>query len=371
MGIFRLLLALSVIADHTTAIFGASLFPGGIAVQMFFMISGFYMALVLDGRYATNKQGLLLFYSNRALRLYPAFLAVTLGLWAEFLVTWAILQRPPMTGWIPSYEAMSWSTKLPLIFTNWFMIGTDIFSSMYFSPERGAVFMLPDFPPQTINAGMTWMHGFRTIGPAWSIGTEIWFYLLAPWLVRMRWPLLALLTAGSFACRYGIEHELGHYPYFFFPAQLLFFLAGIASYRLYRGWVSSSKAAAWHMSLVWINALMVLLYPWYAAWMPAALPYLWFGLSLPFMFKATQSIRWDRMVGDLSYPVYLVHLWVWGLLSRLVNDAQGWMVAAGSILLGLAIVHLVEKPFERLRRKRVAQASDSGARLPARHSSAA
>ena len=49
MGVFRLLLAFCVISTHTSGIMGVSMMSGEMAVQVFFMISGFYLALVLDG----------------------------------------------------------------------------------------------------------------------------------------------------------------------------------------------------------------------------------------------------------------------------------------------------------------------------------
>lgn len=51
MGLIRILLAISVIASHSDALFGFNFVGGGLAVQAFFMISGFYMALILSGKY--------------------------------------------------------------------------------------------------------------------------------------------------------------------------------------------------------------------------------------------------------------------------------------------------------------------------------
>lgn len=364
MGVFRLLLALSVIADHTSHILGTELYPGNVAVQIFFMISGFYMAMVLDGRYTLDRKGLKLFYTNRALRLYPAYLAVALIIWAQFFVVWAILRHPPMTNWIIPYETMPWTTKILSILTNWLLIGTDIFSNMFYSSEQGAVFMFPSDPPLMTEAGMTWMQTYRTIGPAWSIGTEIWFYLLAPFLVRIRWPFLVAIAAASLACRLWIADGLGRYPYFFFPAQLLFFIAGICCYRIYRRWIEPSGRQPWQRWIVWANWALVIVYPWCASWLPGPVHYLVIGLSLPCLFASTKHSRWDRFVGDLSYPVYLVHLFMWSNLTHFHLD-EGWMVALASIAMALAILMLVEKPFERVRRRRVSEQVASPAMIAA------
>ena len=71
MGLIRFLLAFAVLLGHSpTATF--KFIHAGTAVQAFFVVSGFYMALVLDGKYTDTK----LFYSNRLLRLAPAYFAM-------------------------------------------------------------------------------------------------------------------------------------------------------------------------------------------------------------------------------------------------------------------------------------------------------
>ncbi len=72
MGLLRLFLALSVVITHTAPLFGLQMMPGDVAVKLFFIVSGFYMSLVMAGKYE-GKNRALFFYSNRALRLYPAF----------------------------------------------------------------------------------------------------------------------------------------------------------------------------------------------------------------------------------------------------------------------------------------------------------
>ena len=67
MGIIRLLLALAVLLAHVenAPAFLLRFIPGSLAVQCFYIISGFYMALVLNGKYSSKRD----FYFNRFLRL--------------------------------------------------------------------------------------------------------------------------------------------------------------------------------------------------------------------------------------------------------------------------------------------------------------
>src|SRR4051812_18616989 len=76
MGLFRLLLALSVVMGHAGPILGMSLFSAPVAVGTFFVLSGFYMSLVMNEKYSGLEHGVRVFYINRFLRLYPSYLVV-------------------------------------------------------------------------------------------------------------------------------------------------------------------------------------------------------------------------------------------------------------------------------------------------------
>jgi len=58
MGTIRLLLAVSVLAFHSAPIAGLQLPDGIVAVQSFYVISGFYMSLILTERYLGHVRGL-------------------------------------------------------------------------------------------------------------------------------------------------------------------------------------------------------------------------------------------------------------------------------------------------------------------------
>ena len=73
MGILRILLAISVVLSHSSSIFRVSFVGGPLAVQAFFIISGFYMSLILNEKYIGVNNSYKLFISNRFLRLYPMY----------------------------------------------------------------------------------------------------------------------------------------------------------------------------------------------------------------------------------------------------------------------------------------------------------
>ena len=75
MGFLRTLLALSVVLDHLGGGYADHLVGGRLAVQLFYVISGFLISYVLTA--TDNYQGATgKFYANRFLRLFPIYLAV-------------------------------------------------------------------------------------------------------------------------------------------------------------------------------------------------------------------------------------------------------------------------------------------------------
>src|SRR5208337_4295200 len=85
MGLLRLLLAVSVVLVHTRGCFGFRPLAAAEAVQTFYMISGFYMAMILIEKYR-GPDSYRLFLSNRFLRIYPIYW-ITVGL---SMLTWLI-----------------------------------------------------------------------------------------------------------------------------------------------------------------------------------------------------------------------------------------------------------------------------------------
>ena len=85
MGTTRLLLAFAVIFSHAAsakiiphyyAVLGYHPVDATIAVQMFFVISGFYMSLILPKYRALGHGWIWKFYASRYARLMPAYLVI-------------------------------------------------------------------------------------------------------------------------------------------------------------------------------------------------------------------------------------------------------------------------------------------------------
>ena len=87
MGSFRLLLAATVMLGHFVPFYPRHLpflMYGSASVPAFYIVSGFLITLVLREKYQ-NRTGL--FYSNRALRIFPLYWA---ALAVFLLVNWLV-----------------------------------------------------------------------------------------------------------------------------------------------------------------------------------------------------------------------------------------------------------------------------------------
>src|SRR6267378_355780 len=195
MGILRILLALSVIAEHSTGFLGNKLVGGPTAVQSFYLMSGFYMALVLNGKY--NFPGSYRpFIVQRLLRLYPVYVLVVL---ATLAWAWAGYHS---TG-IPYTNAASWFSsdiglpaKILLVISHIMLIGQDAVSFFVLS---GTPLALHYAPHALYAANPAW--NYLLVPQAWSISVELIFYALAPFLVRMSVRRQVLFVAITMALR--------------------------------------------------------------------------------------------------------------------------------------------------------------------------
>ena len=162
MGLIRFFLAYSVVVGHFLYFPTFRLIGTDTAVEAFFIISGFYIAMILNGRYSSIKD----FWINRFLRLYPAYIVIAGTSLVITLIEPSSLQNiftlPPV---LSTY----------LIFTNATMIFQDI--AMFLGVRDGHVMFVKNFLESS-----PVVFRYLLIPQAWTLGIEISFYLLAPLL---------------------------------------------------------------------------------------------------------------------------------------------------------------------------------------------
>jgi peptidoglycan/LPS O-acetylase OafA/YrhL len=189
---------------------------------------------------------------------------------------------------------------------------------------------------------------------------ELLFYLLAPLLAKLSTRALLLCALASIALRAGgwlLPVSYGLWQGRFFPTALFLFVFGMLAYRLlpwaarWPGWLRGASLPA--------AVLLVIGLPWLPLPPEAGrwLAYFALALLLPGLFRLTGRWRTDRWLGELSYPIYLSHLAVIGVVLRFEPPAGFWIALAGTLLLSVALLLLVEMPVYRWRQRRVANRS--------------
>lgn len=363
MGILRLILALSVVAMHYGAIFGQKLVGGQIAVQSFYIISGFYMSLILNEKYVGANSSYSLFISNRFYRLYPIY-------WAVLIATLIFMGVSAVaTGGEKMYAFKSYLNVVPseaayafLILSNLLMFGQDAVMFMGINPESGALFFTPDFAltdPQ--------LHTYLFVPQAWTLGIELSFYLIAPFILRRGAGIVIVLMLLSIGSRlvtyYGFGFTNDPWTYRFFPSELLFFLCGYLSYRLF---VRLRKSAV--PDWIPVSTLVLLLaltfsYQYIELHSDFDMPFkpkqivylLLIALSVPFLFRYFKSNKADNHIGELSYPVYISHILVgivcWNQPVAFLKT--GWGIAGATLLFSWMLNRFIADPVEKFRQSRL------------------
>ena len=364
MGTFRFLLAIAVTVSHFGGLWGHRFMDGLMAVQCFYMVSGFLISLVLSGKYDANTPaGLRLFYTNRALRIFVPYWTFCLLI----IVAQTIVSAGPQPQLIQQWPEMSFATRVYLMFTNIFVIGQEW--TMWLSYEHGSL-----IPVWSSDGLPTHPSIFYVIPQAWSMSLELMFYALAPFLVRRHWLMLLAYIAATYAARqllmaYGFNGS--GFVYRFFPVELGLFLAGVLAHRVFAfadARRKGSLAASVAVTAALISMMFIMRY--WDMWESHRF-YALVVVALPSLFLVSRHFAFDRWLGELSYPIYLCHLAVLGIGGAIATKFVGTIEDRGTLSLvlivatvaiAIAYVHWIDAPFERWRQRRATLASRTSIR---------
>jgi peptidoglycan/LPS O-acetylase OafA/YrhL len=338
MGTWRLMLAWLVVANHTAGLkdISTNLALGKVAVAAFFFISGFLMPLTFDTHY--SRYGTLLgsrkFYVNRFLRIYPIY-------WASLLVTLlAVLAYGPT-----------------------FMEHANTLEEL-----RHARTYLSNVLLLGLNQTRAWGGDFRFNPPAWTLDVELQYYILVPFILlmtaRYRKSVAAVLAALAGASAYLFFRPVGFSDVDrSLLAWALFFFMGYGFYLSPR-----LQAMALRGPLVITAVVFLVLLAWFSRYQNVAI------LSVTLACVAVSAYLLviqqnsgfgplDRLLGDLSYPTYILHwvcvqlIWRW-LGEDMVRTAAAarfslllLMNIVLSTLVAYASLRLIGDPIEKLRRR--------------------
>jgi len=348
---FRGVAALTVLCFHVFEAFATShldqnINHGYLAVDFFFILSGFVMGYAYDNKNMTTAN----FLKRRIIRLHPM---VVLGA----LIGAALFYLQGCEVWDVSLISVSMLIVATLL----------------------NIFLIPATPGSEIR-GVGEMYPLN--GPSWSLffeyaGNILYIFLIRKLSTRALSVLVLLAGAGLAAyAMFGPEGDLC-VGFSMTPAgmlggslRLLFaFPAGLLLSRLFKP--AKVKGVFWTGSLVivilsaipriggtenfWMNGLydalcVILVFPLLV----------YFGASARITNEATNRVC--KFLGDISYPLYMVHYpFIYGYYAWVKNENLTFMeslpgaaaLVAGSILLAWISLKLYDEPVRRYLTKRL------------------
>jgi peptidoglycan/LPS O-acetylase OafA/YrhL len=352
MGLLRVLLALSVASIHFGGFWGYRLGSGAAAVEAFFVISGFYMYLVLHEKYYAS--GIKSFYLARYLRLAPSYFAIV-ALTLVALAATGATHRWSLTfdETLAHFATASLPFQAFVIISNLTIFFSDFQVLLAFDGRNA--WWAADFRQSPIE-----VYRFMIVPQGWSLGNELWFYLIAPFVLRKLWRILAVIALSL--CVVAFLHFNGFiwdpWAHRFTPSVMHMFLMGSLACWAWKRWFENARWLP-YVGAAGLALLALALITWWQ--IPLAEPdrrhfFVWAtALLVGPIFSLTRSSKLDERLGELSYPIYVSHI-----LALLI---AGWalpgpdvaaLALAITLGLSLALVYLVERPVDGWRHRLVA-----------------
>ena len=158
------------------------------------------------------------------------------------------------------------------------------------------------------------------------------------------------------------------WPHRFFPTEIIFFLLGIFSYRIYTKIQSFKVPKINYILLLFLILGPILfwdtcmrIYSTNAIWDPTLCFCLYsvvLFIGLPVIFIFTRNNPFDRWIGEFSYPIYILHFAVLYFVNHILRVSShdvtfGWQVALSCFIISSVMLYLLIYPMEKIRSHRI------------------
>ena len=245
--------------------------PGVVAVISFFLLSGYVMTMLIERHYK-QLSVLFNFYLDRTARLFPQFIFYTLL--ASACIYFLELDFPAIRQ---------------LTFGKWVL----------------NFFMLPQ------GFYMLWADGALVLPQSWSLGLEITFYIVIPWVLiycsKRQTYGIAAVSFLIFLAAYLGKIPSDYYGYRLLPGTLFMFLVGWSFFQ-------NDNESCKFRRITFVAAAIMLLIA-YLKKSIYGLPYnkeillgLMVGIPAIGFVKRYRFSGIDEFLGNLSYGLFLNHI---------------------------------------------------------------
>ena len=256
------------------------------------------MSLVWTEKYSKLPNPISTFYLSRALRIYPLYFLVLVGI---LLIGLVVGYRSPVAfHFVDAFNNLGWFKASWIYLTQLTLIGME--TPLFFDFQLNKYMILP---------------------VAWTLGLELTFYLLVPFLLSRMSILLGtlilslilrVLTLISGLREDTVLNEV-LWSYRFFPFEIALFLAGALAYKMFKQLPVSLKVVFARLDVYFLTISLII---GYLCYFKLLLPCLgeatywlyyliiFFGISI--LFSHTKTSKRDGYIGELSYPMYISHI---------------------------------------------------------------
>lgn len=285
------------------------------------------------------------FWISRYLRLYPVYIiCILIAIIGKFLFS--------ITG--GSFANLPLIAQIYLVLTNLTIFFQD--AALFLGIADDELIFVTNFRKDEYP-----LHNFLLIPQAWSLGLELSFYAVAPYILIRRTKFLLLLVSVSLSLKLiflNYFYDNDPWTYRFFPFELSTFLIGSLSYRML-GKLKIITAPIFCCFAIIILITFIITYP-YIQINHIIKNYIFLtviALFVPSIFVLTQSLKWDCFLGMLSYPVYISHLIIINILNRVFPGISGGdilstaMIYFAVVLFSIPLYLFIEKPVDNYRRR--------------------
>ena len=268
-----------------------------VGVELFFLISGFILALPFAGHFIHGDKpvGLRQYYLRRLTRLEPPYL-VTLFAWFAVLVLY----------WHESAASL-WKSLVCSVFY--------VHNFFFFRSPAGS---------------MSWINPV-----AWSLEVEVQFYVMAPLLftvlfrIKSRLPRRAAIVAAAVFFSLAVKFLLSRHvplPPTVFDYLPLFLMGTLLADVYLTDWDSNPPQSRWFDAVAVPGWLLLPLFFQHvgtkphafipASTLPVALVVLCWASFRSVYTRRFLASPFVMTVGGMCYSVYLLHFWLFRILSQ-------------------------------------------------------
>jgi len=336
MGTFRLLLAWMVVIGHTDKYqYISTIDCGLIAVSVFFFVSGYLMPLAFEANYKFSSFGLRIknYALNRFMRIYPIY-------WMSLIL--CILLKFAFGKNLMTADLQNFFSNVSVYIQNFLLLG--------------------------LNQSNLWGQYLRLNNPAWSLDIELQYYILVPFLLicwhQRQTITVIVLTIFSILSVYLLAApvSLVDIDRSLLAWSCLFFLGFI--------YFQSNKLQSMLQGKL-ITALIVIVCGASSFFLKEEFRtvtivagFTFVAAHLLVLQKERRFGQFDSRLGDLSYPVYILHIYVIGnnnaMYSRFIDKlffpvSQFVILVVANVVISTIIAYaaflLITQPIDKFRNK--------------------